>query len=65
LNTQGIFNYPFSFIRSELQDLQVVFICCLVSVNRLQHVVRDSELAGGKHLFAIAVLSERSWLANQ
>jgi hypothetical protein len=61
---QRFVHAAFSFLRGQVEDRQVVFDRA-AGPPVLQQVVGHSEPAGGEHRIAVAVLLERSGLADQ
>lgn len=54
-----------TFTRRKLQDLHVHFVGHLHRMSTPQSVPCDPENAGRKHFFAVVVVGEGTWFANQ
>lgn len=59
---QRVLNGVLAFTRRKSEDFQVFADRDLRAVSFTEHVISDPKVARGKHVFAILVILECSWL---
>lgn len=65
LKSQRIGYLVLVFFGGKLKDTHIQLVSQLFDMSRVKHVVSDSKLARGKHLFPIPVVCKRARLANK